>query len=369
MKLTTTLAGASLAICSPLVLASPAQALKPGAEYLVTANFPNNMSFTDTATDTVVKTCTLPDAFGPGTIQMSPDRSRAYILNNHYGDIYGVEVDTCKTVFHARLSQAPTERAKSMWSIAVSPDGKELYSIVNPTTINRDHYVVEQPRLQVYRTDGGMNAKPVRTFPAPRQTTLMQAGDDGALYVVGPDVYRVNVKTGERTVWVPLRNWTRAGYGQPDVLYIWPQQRAQHALNFLITAPKFKDDKKDLDTATYKYGYVNIDLKTGKKEVKDFAEFTEVYFTGAISPKDPNVMYGVLNHLHKYDIRQQKLLQSADLAHTYYTVTPNTSGSKLYLTGTYNTVAVYDADSLKKLRDVKLPGGDMAASTGQIFKR
>lgn len=349
--------------------ANTAAPLAGGHEYLAVTNYPNNLSVIDTATDSVVKTCALPDAFGPGTMQISPDRKRAYVLNNHYGDLYGVDLDSCKAVFHAALAQQWDERARAMFSIALSPDGKEIYSVVNPTKMNRDSYEVQAPRLQVWSTDGGMDAKPIRSFPAPRQTTMIQAADDSSLFIVGPDIYRMNAQTGKYDVAVPLRNWTRPLYGRPDVLYVWPQQRPQHAFNLLYTADRFPDEKKDPEKAQTMYGYVDIDLKSGKAALTDFAPFTEVYFTGGRSPKDPNVMYGVLNRLAKYDIKNEKMVASAALDHSYYCLSLNKEGDKIYLAGTFNTVAVYDADTLKKLKDIPLPGGDMAITTAQIFTR
>lgn len=372
MRFTTPLSRALLAaaLASAASLSAAADGpLQAGHEYLAVTNYPNNLTVIDTGTDSIVKTCTLPDAFGPGTIQISPDRTRAYVLNNHYGDLYGVDLDSCKTVFHAELAEAGNERARAMFSIGLSPDGKEIYSVVNPTKLNRDSYEVQSPRLQVYRTDGGLDAKPVRTFPAPRQTTMLQAADDGSLFVVGADIYRMNAQTGKYDVAVPLRNWKRPLHGQPDVLYVWPQQRPQHTLNLLYTADRFKDEKKDPASAQTMYGYVDIDLKTGNATVKDFTPVTEVYFTGGLSPKDPNAMYGVLNRLAKYDVKNEKLVEAAPLDHSYYCLSFNREGSKLYLAGTFNTVAVYDADTLKKLKDIRVPGGDMAITTAQMFTR
>jgi quinohemoprotein amine dehydrogenase beta subunit len=357
---------ASIAAAAAATTGTP---LQSGHEYLAVTNYPNNLSIIDAASDTVYKTCTLPDAYGPGTVQISPDKTRAYVLNNHYGDLYGVDLDTCKTVFHAALSQNWDERARAMFSIALSPNGKEIYSVVNPTKMNRDSYEVETPRMQVWSTDGGLDAKPLRSFPAPRQTTMLQAADDGSLFIVGADIYRMNVQTGKYDVAVPLRNWKRPLYGQPDVLYVWPQQRPQHTFNLLYTADRFPDEKKDPDKAQTMYGYVDIDLASGKASVTDFAPFTEIYFTGGRSPKDPNIMYGVLNRLAKYDIKNEKLLASVPLDHSYYCLTLDKTGNKIYLAGTFNTVAVYDADTLKKVKDIPVPGGDMAITTAQIFTR
>ncbi|MBP5100728.1 quinohemoprotein amine dehydrogenase subunit beta, partial [Pseudomonas protegens] len=190
-------AGAVLSACSFTALADEGLALNSGHEYMVTTNYPNNLHVLDLASDSLYKTCKMPDAFGPGTVQLSPDRKIAYVLNNHYADVYGVELDSCKQVFHASITQHPGEKARSMFAFTVSHDGKELYTVANPTLLLNDRYEVKEPRLDVYATDAGLDAKPLRSFPAPRQLTIMQSGDDGTLYVAGPDLYKVDVKTGK----------------------------------------------------------------------------------------------------------------------------------------------------------------------------
>lgn len=215
---------------------------------------------------------------------------------------------------------------------------------------------MQQPRLDVYATNAGMSAKPVRSFPAPRQLTIMQTGDDGSLYIAGPDIYKVNVQTGKFDVLVPSRHWKRPLYSAPDVLYVWNQQTYRHDFSLLYTAAKFKDKKEDPATADYVYGFFNIDLATGKTKTVDFGPLTEIYFSGMVSPKDPNLVFGVLNRLAKYDIKQKKMLQAATLDHSYYCISFNKAGSKIYLAGTFNDVAIFDADSLKPLGKIKLPG-------------
>ncbi|AZD09479.1 Quinohemoprotein amine dehydrogenase beta subunit [Pseudomonas chlororaphis] len=364
-------ASAVLGACSLSVLAddNTDRALNAGHEYMVTTNYPNNLHVIDLASDTLYKTCKLPDAFGPGTVQLAPDRKVAYVLNNHYADVYGVELDSCKQVFHASITQQPGEKARSMFAFTVSHDGKELYTVANPTQMLNDRYEVKQPRLDVYATDAGLKAKPVRSFPAPRQLTIMQSGDDGSLYVAGADVYQVDVKTGKFDVLIPSRHWKRPNYSAPDVLYVWNQQTWRHDFSLLYTAAKFKDQQQDPASAEYLYGLFSIDLKTGKSETTDFGPLTEIYFSGMRSPKDPNLMFGVLNRLAKYDIQQKKLLQAATLEHSYYCISFNKAGSKIYLSGTFNDVAIFDADSLKQIGSIKLPGGDMAITTAQVFMR
>jgi len=365
LTLSSVLGLATTACAQPVQSDTP---LVSGNEYIAVVNRPNNLTFVDTQTDTIFKTCSLPDNFVPGTLQISPDHRRAYILNNGFGDLYGVNMDDCKVVFHASLGINSSERSKAMFSIAVSRDGKEIYTVANPTIMGTESYEVLVPRLLVFSTGDGLDAKPIRVFSAPRQTSLIQVGNDGALYIVGPDVYRVDAKTGRFKVYLPLRNWKRPGFGAPDVLYVWPSQNPQNTLDLLYTAPHFKDKNQDPATADTVYGIATIYLDTGKTELLDFTNFTEVYFTGARSPRDKNILYAVLKHLHKFDIRQKKQIGSASLDHTYYTVSFNKSGSKLYLGGAASDLAVFNPDTMKQTADIKL-SGDMSTTVPQAFVR
>jgi len=343
------------------------KALVKGKEYMVLTNYPNNLQIIDVNTDSVYKTCAMPGHYGPGQVQMSPDKGRAYVLTNSFKEIYGINVDTCEMEFKARFSKESGEDARSMFSMAISADGKEIYTVTNPTQKYADHYRVQQPRLQVYNTADGLEAKPVRTFPAPRQIYIMQAGDDGTLYAAGPDFYKVDVHTGKFDVAIPLRNWEREGYGQPDVLYFWPHQQYNRDFSILYTAPKLADD--GVTEEDFVYGFINVNLKTGKTERQDFGPVSEVYFTGMRHPKDRNKMYGVLNNLNMYDISKKEQIKSQSLNHTYYDINFNRDADKIYLAGTVDEISVHDAESLELITHIQLEGGDQAITTAQMFIR
>lgn len=364
---TTLLAATTLALTSSVAVAAKGPSLKSGDEYMVVANYPNQLHVLDLKTDSIYKTCDMPGRFGPGALQVAPDKQTAYILNNGYEDIYGVDMNTCEVTFHARMAQNPKERTKTIYAFALSYDGKELYAVQNPTLMERDQYKVQPTRLAVYDTSSGLNAKPVRTLPSPRLVTAMQVGKDGGLYMAGADIYKMDVKTGEYEVAVPSRNWKRDRYVQPDVLNVWAVQTPTQDFTILYTTARFQEGSEDLNTADWLYGYFNINLESGATETKDFGPITEIYFTGTRSPKDSNIMYGVLNRLAKYDIEKQTLLKAAELDHSYYCITVNNDGSKIYLAGTYNHVAVFDADTLERLDTITLPGGDMSTTTAQVF--
>lgn len=363
---------AGIGICGALagapVALAQGPALKQGNEYMIVANYPNQIHVLDLATDALYKSCQVPGAYGPGVTQMAPDKKTAYILTNHYEDVYGINLDDCSVTFHTHMSDKNT-RVKSLFSMALSQDGKELYVMHNPTQLNKDHYRVQDSYLAVYDTGSGRKAKPVRTYPAPRQVTVMATAKDGGLYMAGADIYKMDVNTGKYEVALASRNWQRPLYAPPDVLNAWPIQTPTNDFTLLYTTAKFQDETYDLNTADWIYGYLNVNLETGATETTDFGPITEIYFTGMKSPKDPNLMFGVLNRLAKYDIREKKLIKAAALDHSYYCIAMNHSGSKVYLGGTFNDVAIYDADSMEKIGNIQLPGGDMAISTSQVFIR
>ena len=350
------------------VQASTDVKLKKGNEYMLVSNYPNNLHVLDLKNESILKSCQLPDAFGPGVIRVSPNRERAYILNNHYETVYGIELDSCKVVFKAHQS-TEKERVKTIFSLALSPDGKELYTIQNPTQMNTDHYVIKEPRLAVFNTDDGINAKPVRTFKAPRQVTVMSTTDDGSLMLLGEDIYSVDVKSGKTKVALANRNWDRKLYAPPDVLNAWPIDSSTNEFLSLYTTARFQDETMNIETADWIYGFHTVDLKTGKAESIDFGPIEEIYFTGVRSPKDKNFIYGVLNRLAKYDISKKQLVKAAEIDHSYYCIAINDSATKVYLAGTFNDVAIYDAETLEKTGSIVLPGGDMGTTTAQVFRR
>lgn len=357
---------ALLGLCLGLGAAAlPAQA----KDYLVTVSRPNNLYMVDLDDNRIVSNCTLPDHFGPGTVVMSPDNKIAYVLNHHWENVYGVEVDTCKVVFQAKQSSA-TERVKSLASLAVSPDGKELYTVQNPVRLEKDRYQALAPRFAVFDTAAGLDAKPIRTFPASRRVTVMAAGDNGLVYMAGADIEQIDPKTGKRSVAIPNANWKRPGHGAPDVLAMWPIGKQSNEFMLMYTAPKFKPGSKDPATADLVWGYSRVDLKTGQKEVRDFAPFEVIMFSGMTRPQRPDLLYGVYTQLSQHDVKSGKLVKRIDLDHTYYCINMSSDGKKVYLAGTNSDIAIYDSDTLAPLGKIQLPEkGDMSTSTMQIFSR
>ncbi len=363
--------GVALLIVSIAVLSSPLQAKEQAGEresrdYMAVVNRPNFFHLIDLKDEEIVRTCELPSEVSPGTVVMSPDNKTAYILGGRFDRIYGVATNSCDLVFDTKLSKGNIRR-KSFASLAVSRDGSEIYTLYNPVALMNDHYQIQSSRFAVYSADAGIDAEPVRTFPVPRQINIMATGHDGRVYLSGPDVYALDPTNGDLSVAIASRTADREGYGQPDILTVWPLGAINEEFIRMYSIPKFSETSAAIEDATLLWGYEKVDLTNGETTVKEFGPLEEVLFTGMLRPKHPDEFYGVLTQLNRYQVSTQSLVKSIDLERTYYCINFSSDGSKIYLGGTYNDIVIYDAENLNKLGMIVLPGGDMSMSTPQVF--
>ena len=137
----------------------------------------------------------------------------------------------------------------------------------------------------------------------------------------------------------------------------------------MYTVQRFADDSRTEEGSEFVWGYERVDLATGQAEARDFGPLEVVLFSGMTRPGHRNEFFGALTQLKKYDVEKQQVLKTIDLEHSYYCVNFSTDGEELYLAGTYNDIAIYDPDTLEKLGNIPLPGGDMSLATAQVFHR
>ncbi len=345
------------------LIAGPAEA----RDLLVTIAKPANLYVFDVASRSLEKDCPLGVDASPGVIAMSPDRSIAYALVNHWEDIIGIDIATCERVFYAKQSDDDVRR-KSIASLAVSKDGKEIYSVRNPTRMHADRYEVLEPELAVFGADGGLTAKPKAVHPAPRRSTVMATDAKGDLYIAGHDIYRVDPKSGAIEVAIANANWDRPTYSPPDVLAFWPAWEQNNEMLLLYTAAVFTDEKQE-ELADFVWGYQAVDLEDGSTEIDDFASLEVLMFSAVRDPRDAKHLYGVYTQLSKHDLESGELIKRVDLPHTYYGVNVSTDGKEIFVGGTNDDIGIYDADSLERIGEMRVPsGGDMGVSTLQIIQ-
>ena len=93
-------------------------------------------------------------------------------------------------------------------------------------------------------------------------------------------------------------------------------------------------------------------------------------FSAVRNPLAPNELYGVYTQLSKHDIATKQLVKRVDLPHTYYCINISSDGKELYVGGTNDDIGVYDAATLERIGEMRIPsGGDMGVSTLQLVAR
>ena len=341
--------------------------LKKDRDYLATISRKNVLHIIDGKTDKLYKTCKLQGDYMSGGIIISPEGTKAYVLQDNWGAVYGYDLNTCENFFKAKFSH-DNVRAMSLYSFTLSKDGKKLYTISNPTEMKIDRYKVLDPVFKTFNTDDGLEAKAINSFKAPRQITVMATADDGSIYASGANLYKINPEKKEVTIAAKARHWDRKNYSSPDTLAMWPIGNVSNEFLLMYTAAKFPNEKMNMDEAQFVWGATRLDLTTGEIVQEDFAPLETVMFTGMTNPKDSNILYGVLTDLTKFDRKNQKVIKRVDLDHTYYCINFSTDASKIYLGGTYNHVAIYDPETLEKIKTIVLPDGDVGAGTLQVFR-
>jgi len=337
-------------------------------EYLVTANKPNNLHLIDTETHEIANTFPIPGDGAPGTVSVSPDGQVAYVITNHMESLVGIDLGTGEEVFRANAS-FDNIRSKHMFAMTVSRDGKEIYSFQTPTRILPGEYEVLDTQIAVYKADAGLDAKPVRVFPAPRQISVLATSADGKrIYGLGPSIFGFNAKTGDLEVSHKLREWDRPNYGVPDILAVWPTFENTD----IVAAPYFvpRTDKAPDAPDAFKTGMISLDLKTGEVKTEDFENTSVLIFSMVHNPVNRKEAFGVYTQLTKIDQEKHEVSDRVDMAHTFYAINISRDGKTLYMGGTMDDVVAYDAATLKQKWAVKLPGGgDQGLASLRVVRR
>lgn len=344
-------------------------ALAPaGKDYILTGAKLNVLFVVDPEARKIVHRYTIPGDGPPFTIAASPDGRRAYVLTDHMNGISGIDLDTGRQVFRAELSSAG-ELVRSLGGIAVSRNGKELFVQESPAKLLLSEYVVEPARIAVYRTDGGLDARPVRTFEVPRRIIMLMPSADGKiLYALGWDMYALDPQDGHIISTQNILHWKRPNASPPDILDVWPlfEQSDVFSTPYFYT----RTDKKPGKPGFARTGILTLDLKTGVMAMKDFEDTSVAIFSSVVDPIDHDKIYGVYSTLSKIDYARSRLEARVDPAHTYYAVNISSDGKRIYLGGAMGDIAIYSAVDLRQIGDIKLPGGgDMAGAAFRMIHR
>jgi hypothetical protein len=159
-------------------------------------------------------------------------------------------------------------------------------------------------------------------------------------------------RTGKQVRSLGLAHPTTTGVDPQIVLNIWKQQE-QSDLVLVVTGSQASANQH------LYLGYFTIDLRKKSSEgsmqlVTDVAPLYNV-FSATVSP-ERKYAYFVMNGLQKVDLEKNRIVASAPVDKTYYSVNVSSDGKKVYLGGGGDTIRVHETAELKHLKNVDTPG-------------
>lgn len=337
-------------------------------EYILTSVKPNTLVLADPAARKVVRTYKIPGHGSPLGIVTSPDNKVAYVVTDSSGSVAGIDLDTGQQVFHATFSEDDL-RVRNVFAFEISPDGKELFVLQSPMKKAANEYQVQDVRIAVYRTDGGLAAKPVRLLPAPRRTTTMlMAPDGGRLYLMSWDIHAIDPKDGKVLEVKKVFNWERPNLSPPDVFGVWSQY--EQAKVFVNPYTTVRTDMDPKDPSSAKTGMLTLDLVNGEMKTAEVEDATTIMFSSVINPVRRNESFSVYNTLSKIDVVEHKVVKRIPLPHTYYSINISKDGREVYIGGTMDDIGIYSTDTLEKVGEIRIPErGDMGTTWTRVIER
>jgi DNA-binding beta-propeller fold protein YncE len=207
--------------------------------------------------------------------------------------------------------------------------------------------------------------KVVREIEIPRGCTNIFFGyDGGEFYVTGRDVYVYDPMTGRQVNFLGLAHPTTTGVDPQISLNIW-RLHDQSGMAMILVG--------SLATANnlpYQ-GYYTIDLRKRSTEgsMRLVTDIGPLYnqFSAVVSP-DRKYYYITMNKVEKREFATNRLVASADVDKTYYTIQVSSDGKKVYLGGGGDSILVYDTETMKLLKKIDTPG-DAVLTHFRVQKR
>lgn len=351
------------AISALSVLAAMMAAALPAAakEYLLVSTKPNNLVMVDPAARKVVKTHTIAGPGSPVGIVPSPDGKVAYVVTEHLNSLVGIDLDSGAEIFRTHFSDGDL-RVRNMFAIDISPDGKELFVLQSAMKKGLGEYQALDPRIAVYRTDAGLDAKPARTLAVPRRTTsLFMAADGTKLYAVSWDINVLDPKDGTVLEVKKVFNRDHPNMAPPDVFGVWSQY--EQARMFVTPYTAIRTDMDPTDLASLKTGMLTLDLVNGDFKMAEFEDVPTIMFSSVVNPVRRNESFSVYNTLTKTNLATNRLVKRVPLPHTYYAINISKDGSEVYVAGTMDDIGIYSTKTLNRIGEIKMPGGNDMGTT------
>ena len=348
-------------LASVAIWATPAMA----RDYILAPARPDKLVVVDTENMAVEKVITIKDA-GPTPMipVVAPGGKIAFATINKTESIVRLDLMTGETLARVDLS-TPDERVKTLFGLALSPDGKTLAAYQSPVRLLPTHFEVQPTRIALYDAETLTLQK---TFEAPRQVTLIAWSRDGSrLYGLGRALHVMDPAAGTLIEDKPIQSWQPDTYAQPDVLAVW----SQHESSDVMAVP-FYTMLKAMDPAdpqALRTGLLTMDLESGDMKMREVRVMDVFYFSTAVNPAKTRA-YGAYNVLESFDLQKDASIKRVALPHSYYSVNVSTDGKTVWLGGALGDLAAYDAETLEKKGQIDLPGNaSMSLASVRLFTR
>ncbi len=357
----------AVALLGGLLLTGALPASVMAKELLLAGTKSNTLVLADPATRSVVRQLPIPGDGPVFGVVLSPGARVAYAMTDHNGAIAGIDLESGAQVFRAEFNEEGL-RVRGFAALEISRDGRELFVLQLPTRLKKAEYEVLDPRIAVYRTADGLDAKPVRFLPVPRRTALLfMSKDDRRLYAVSWDIYALDPQSGKVLEVKKAMNWGRENYAPPDIFGVWGQfEQADTYINPYFT---LRTDMSMDDPAAWKTGMLTLDLASGEMRMDDFENTEAILFSSVMNPVKRSEAYAVYNTLSKIDLGADKLLNRVPLPHTYYTINVSADGRQVYLGGTQDDIGIYSTASLERVGEIRMPdGSDMGVAWVRVIQ-
>lgn len=335
-------------------------------DYILAPARPNKLVLVDTEKMAVDKVITLDADAGPAPIVpvVDPAGRFAYVSINKTESLARVDLSSGETVARVNMS-SQGERVKSLFGLALSPDGKTLAVYQSPVKLAASHFEVQPTRIALYDAE---TLTLRSTFEAPRQVTLLMYSRDGSkIFAMGRNMHVLDAATGKPIEDYPIQSWGADSYLQPDVLDVW----SQHENSGVLVTP-FYTARKDMELTNpeaFRTGLLTLDLDSGRMDMREVRIMDVFYFSTAASP-DKSRAYGAYNVLESFDLEKNASIRRVPLPHSYYSVNVSSDGGTVWLGGALGDLAAYDAETLEKKGQVDLPGNaSMSLGSVRLFSR
>ena len=279
----------------------------------------------------------------PKELVPSPDGKFLYITSEGRAELEVINLET-----HAVdkvLHLAPPGYRLTIFGAVLNHKGDRLYVHVKPVRELIDRYQVDPPQVWSVDVATGKTSK-IAEVPQ-GVVALVLTADERQLIAWGRDIYYIDISQGRITGTFPLMNPLNPKEGALNTLALF----VQFERSGIFSIPYYTKDpitNKDL------MGLVDLDVNSGKVETVELGDPVPLY-SSVVSP-DRTRAYAVMNQLIAVDLEQKRILKTVDLERTRYVANISRDGKRVFVSGAAPYIHVYDADTLKLIKTVDLPG-------------